>query len=236
MEDKLLNKFLGAVRFACLCILLLWSIHIISWFTGYSFSHWGIYPRELYGVPGILTAPLVHGDLEHLFSNSFPFFLLTGIIYFFYSRVAAPAFIFIYILTGFMVWLFARPVYHIGASGVVYGLMSFILFSGFFRRNIKSITLALVVTVANNGYFYGLVPLKDGVSWESHLFGALVGILVAFIFKGILENDEIKVDPWANDDQTEEYFLSRDTFDKTIRERQIEALEAQRLREQNLEF
>jgi len=209
----------NTIKFAGACILLLWSVHILGWFTDNSFAQYGIYPRKLDGLIGIITAPLIHGDIEHLFSNSFPFFVLTGVIYFFYPKVAIPSFIFIYLLTGFTVWLFARPVHHIGASGVVYGLLSFVLFSGIFRRNLKSIALALSVTVLYSGYFYGLLPLNEKISWESHLFGALVGVLISFLFKGQIEDDEVRIDPWANDIQTEEYFLSRDAFQKTKAER-----------------
>ena len=117
-------------------------------------------------------------------------------------------------------WLFARPVHHIGASGVVYGLLSFVLFSGIFRRNLKSIALALSVTVLYSGYFYGLLPLNEKISWESHLFGALVGVLVAYLFKGQIEEDEVAEKPsWANDSDDQDYFLPRDAFAKTKREK-----------------
>lgn len=222
----------NTVKFAGVCILFLWSIHIIGFITGNSFSHYGIYPREVNGLIGIITAPLIHGDLEHLFSNSFPFFVLTGVIYFFYPKVAIPSFIMIYLITGFIVWLFARPVHHIGASGVVYGLLSFVLFSGIFRRNLKSIALALAVTVLYSGYFYGLLPLNEKISWESHLFGALVGILVAYIFKGQIEEDEIKEPPsWANEVHRENHFLPRDIFSKTKRQR-LEERQQEQLRRQ----
>lgn len=216
-----IDHIVNTVKFAGICILLLWSVHSIGLLTGRSFSHFGIYPREVDGLKGIFLAPLVHSDLEHLLSNTFPFFILTATIYFFYKKVAVPSFVMIYILTGFVVWLFARPVYHIGASGVVYGLMSFILFSGIFRRNIKSIVLALSVTVLYSGYFYGLLPLKDGISWESHLFGALVGVLVAYVFKGVIEEDEEKKAGFAPD-VADTYFFERDVFDKTLKERELE--------------
>ncbi len=214
---------INALKFAGLCVLLLWSVHLFGILTDNSFSHLGIYPRKTEGIKGIFLAPLVHDNFEHLLSNTFPFFVLTGVIYYFYPKVAAPSFGIIYVLTGFIVWLFARPVYHIGASGVVYGLLSFVMFSGFFRKNLKAIVLALSVTVLYSGYFYGLLPLKDDISWESHLFGAMVGTLTAYIFKGVIEEDEIpKAPSWANEISNQEYFLPRDTFHKTKAERLIE--------------
>lgn len=176
---------------------------------------------------GIFTSPFIHGDWQHLFSNILPFFMLSFVIFYFYQRVAVGSFVLIYVLTGFMVWFLARPVYHIGASGVVYGLVSFVFWLGIFRRNIKSIVLALSVLTLYSGYFLGIVPFKEGVSWESHLFGAIVGILIAFVFKGMIEPDEqVKESPWTNDiSERAYYFFPRDIFDKTREERRLDALE-----------
>lgn len=126
------------------------------------------------------------------------------------------SFISIYLLTGFAVWLFGRSVYHIGASGVVYGLVAFVFWSGVFRRNLKTIILALIVTLLYSHYFMGIIPTHEGISWESHLMGGLVGILVAFIFKDLIEKDEEKKpDPWANElADGEQYFLNRDAFER----------------------
>ena len=196
-------------------------------------ANWGIFPREVDGLVGIVTAPLVHGSWEHLFSNAAPLLVTTTIIHFFYKRVAWTSFIFIYFLTGVAVWLFGRSAYHIGASGVVYGLVSFIFWSGIFRRNIKSIILALIVTILYSGYLGGIVPFKEGVSWESHLLGAIVGIVIAFLFKGIIEKDEEYVDPWEDEIHAQaEYYLPRNTFDMTKKERHLlEQEERRRLHE-----
>lgn len=218
--DKSAKLLYNAVIFSSILILILWIIHAYSYFTGSGLGYWGIFPRKTDGAIGIITAPLIHGSWEHLISNSVPLFVTTTIIHFFYKRVAWASFFFIYVLTGIAVWLFGRSVYHIGASGVVYGLISFIFWSGVFRRNIKSIVLALIVTILYSGYLGGILPFQEGISWESHLLGALVGILVAGIFKGAIEKDEIKEDPWANEDLVDsEFHLPRDTFEKTKSER-----------------
>jgi len=137
----------------------------------------------------------------------------------------------VYLLTGAAVWLFGRSVYHIGASGVVYGLISFIFWSGVFRRNIKSIVLALIVTILYAGYLEGIVPLKEGVSWESHLLGAIAGIFVAYFLKSLIEREEEIRDPWANEsNEPTEYYLARDTFEMTRSERiELERREMERL-------
>lgn len=139
-----------------------------------------------------------------------------------------PAFALLYILTGIAVWLFARPVYHIGASGVVYGLVSFIFWSGIFRKQVRSIILALIVTVLYSGMFLGILPNEDGISWESHLLGAFVGIIVAFIYR----KKKASRDEWeeqflrrrrTEEEEMETYFFAPDTFEKTRQERAEEA-------------
>ena len=196
-------------------IVSLWLVHICKLAFNLPLGNYGLVPRDFSGAIGILTSPFIHGNWEHLASNSVPLFVLTMIILIFYKRVAFKSIILIYILTGIAVWLFGRHVIHIGASGVVYGLVSFVFWSGIFRRNIKSIILALIVTILYSGLFLGILPTQDGISWESHLFGALVGIFVAYIMKDQLSPDEIETDPWANDVGNESHYLPRDTFDLT---------------------
>ncbi len=200
----------------------MWAVKLYESFSLSKLSRHGIYPREWDGILGIITGPFVHSDYEHLLSNTVPIFMLSAVVVYFYRRVAVPTLFLIQLLTGFAVWLFARPSYHIGASGVVYGLVSFVFWSGIFRRNMKSIVLALSALVLYSGYFHGILPTKDGVSWESHLFGAIVGIFTAFLFKGLKEDDEMVENPWE-EDETREYFLPRDTFDMTKKERAYQA-------------
>jgi len=221
--DRSKEHFIEALKFSVPIVCVLWLVHTVNFLTGNHLGHWGIFPRELDGLKGIITAPFIHGSWEHLFSNSAPFLVTTTLIHFFYRKAAWPSFIFIYLLTGALVWMFGRSVYHIGASGVVYGLVSFIFWSGVFRRNIKSIVLALIVTILYSGYLQGIIPFQDGISWESHLIGGLVGILVAFWFRGMIELDEEDRDPWANENMDTEYYLPRDTFDMTREERRIKA-------------
>jgi len=145
----------------------------------------GLIPRIPIGLLGIITAPLIHADFSHLISNTVPLIILGWIIFSFYRRVAFISFIFIYLLTGMLVWIFARQVYHIGASGIVYGYVSFLFFSGIFRRDNISITLALVITFLYGGLVWGILPGMKGISWESHLFGGISGLIAAYMFRKI---------------------------------------------------
>jgi len=212
-----------AVMIPGLWVLLMALVHLVQMTTDLPIYKLGVYPRFIWGLKGILFAPLIHGDLAHLFFNSMPLFALGLIIYYFYPRVATRSMLMIYFMTGLSVWAFGGYNYHIGASGVVYGMVSFVFWTGVFRRNLKSIVLALVILFFYQGMFSGLIP-KDGVSWESHLYGALAGIFAAFFYKDHIEEDEIeKIPSWEIEGELDQkYFLPRDIFDKTKAQRAAE--------------
>lgn len=165
--------------------LLLWVIYLFTQILEISTFKLGILPRSFSGLIGILTSPLIHQDLSHLISNTAPLIIMGLSIFYFYSKVAYKSFVIIYIGTGILVWLFAREAYHIGASGIIYGFVSFLFFSGIFRKDNRSIALALIIIFLYGGLIWGVLPLEKGVSWESHLFGAIVGVFPAFTFRKI---------------------------------------------------
>lgn len=215
------------IQFPIYLVASIWIIHILNASGALNFRNFGLLPRDVDGIIGIFTAPFIHGSFQHLMSNSVPLFVMTFLIVFFYKRIAYQSILLIYVLTGFAVWAFARDnVMHIGASGVVYGLVAFVFWTGIFRRNVKSIILALIIVTFYSGLFLGIMPTQQGISWESHLFGGLVGILVAFWMKDDIEKDERQEDPWKDEQPADKYFLPRDTFEETLLER------ARRLKEQ----
>jgi membrane associated rhomboid family serine protease len=232
--DLTQRHFYDSLRFPLAVVLFIWLVHAYLTMVAADPGWYGIMPRRLWGLRGIVTSPLVHGSWEHLLSNTFPLFVLSAICLYFYRKVAMRAFWMIYFLTGFSVWLLARPVLHIGASGVVYGLVAFIFWNGIFRRSLRSIILALIVMLFYSGMFLGILPDQEGISWESHLLGSLVGIFTSFWYKGELEDDELeRHDPWAEERNIEkEYFLPRDIFEKTKAQRALEAEEEARRHEQ----
>ncbi|MEN0004379.1 MAG: rhomboid family intramembrane serine protease [Bacteroidota bacterium] len=211
-------------------VAVLWIIHLIQFILPFNFGWLGIYPGEIWGLRGVIFAPLIHSDWGHLLSNTPPFFALTAIIWFFYRRIAIPSFMMIYLLTGLGVWLFGREVFHIGASGVVYGLVSFVFWNGIFRRNLKSIVLALIVVFYYGSMFAGILPGQEGISWESHLIGGIVGIFASYWFKEAIEEDEKKpVYSWELEEETKESFLDPNAFEKTRQQR----MEEQRRRDED---
>lgn len=161
-----------------LCFFM-WLVFTIEFYTAISFSNLGIYPRSISGLIGVFTAPLIHGNFNHLISNTIPLLVLGGSIFFFYPRIATRVFLQCYFFTNILVWVFARPFIHIGASGLVYALASFLIFFGFFKRNFKSVLISVVIIFFYGGLVYGIFPFDDRISWESHLMGAIVGIVTA---------------------------------------------------------
>ncbi|GIK21107.1 MAG: rhomboid family intramembrane serine protease [Ignavibacteriales bacterium] len=182
-EKHILSKIITPLLFP----IILWVIHTLSVLININLSSYGIYPRHFKGLLGIIVSPLIHADYSHLISNTAPLIVLGLSIFYFYPKVAYKSLFIIYFGTGILVWIFGREAYHIGASGIIYGFISFLFFSGLFRKDNRSIALALVVVFLYGSLIWGVLPGKQNVSWESHLFGAIVGIFLAFIFR--------KVDP-----------------------------------------
>ena len=225
MEEKKSNKFIESLALPAKFVMLIWGIHLFQWASGIDLRFLGTLPKQIEGLRGIIFTPLLHKDFGHIISNTPPLFVLSAIIMFFYRRVAIPSFLMIYLLTGLAVWLFARTGYnHIGASGVIYGLVAFVFWSGIFRRNIKSIVLALIVVFYYGSMVLGIIPGDELVSWESHLMGGLVGIFVAYWFKEKIEKDEEREKySWETEPETEKKpFLDQTVFDKTKEQRRQE--------------
>ena len=196
-KKKLFQSLIYPIAF----VLLLWTIRIIETSFQFSFVKYGIFPRTPTGLIGIITAPLVHADFNHLISNSLPLLFLGWGISYSYPTTSKKLFLGVYILHGLLVWIIARQAYHIGASGLVYGFVSFLFFSGIIRRDNRSIALALIVTFLYGGLTWGVLPIKEEVSWEAHLFGSIVGIIAAFIFRK--KDPALKYD-WEDEDADQE--------------------------------
>jgi membrane associated rhomboid family serine protease len=159
----------------------MWLVFSIEFFYGYDLGWLGIRPRTFSGLIGILTAPMIHGSLLHLISNTIPLLFLGSLLFFFYERIGGIVFFRCYFFTNMLVWLLSpRVSYHIGASGLIYGISSFLIFYGFIRGDFWSLIISLVVLVMYGGIFYGVLPLDPRISWESHLAGAIVGATTAF--------------------------------------------------------
>jgi membrane associated rhomboid family serine protease len=229
-------SFIESIKLPLMFTLAIWLIHAFQTFLEVDLGYWGIYPRETFGLRGILFAPLLHADWAHLMSNSIPFLVTSIMVIYFFPSVAMRAFILIYFLSGFFVWIFARTgVFHIGLSYVVYGLVSFVFWTGIFRRSIRSIVLSLLVMTLYSGMIEGILPtaeiLHKNISWDSHLVGAVMGIIIAYFFKSDLEAEEIET-PSVPEGEKRPFFAA-DAFDRTRAERLQDYLDEQeRLRQE----
>ncbi|MBL7815284.1 MAG: rhomboid family intramembrane serine protease [Saprospiraceae bacterium] len=227
--------FWESLRFPLYFTIGIWFIHLVQVLLDIDLGWWGIYPREAFGLRGILFAPLLHSDWGHLTSNSVPFLVCATMIVYFFPRVALRSFMVIYFVTGFCVWVFARTgVFHIGLSYVVYGLVSFIFWTGVFRRSLRSIILSLIIVTLYSGMFSGVLPttevLQRHISWESHLIGAIIGIITAYFYKEEVEHDEFETPSVSDESKTA--FLAPDVFDKTKAQRLFEEEERRRLEQE----
>jgi membrane associated rhomboid family serine protease len=166
-------------------VFFMWLIYFLEMKYSLNLSVFGILPREPLGMIGVVTSPLIHADVVHLISNTFPLLFLGTALYFFYGSVATRVFAICYLGSGILVWVFARPIFHIGASGLIYGLAAFLITSGIFRKDRKSLFIALVVVLAYGGLVWGLLPSVPGISWESHVAGIIAGGAAAFYYRRV---------------------------------------------------
>lgn len=182
-----------------LFIALLWIIALIEYTLGVNFSTLGVYPRTLKGLPGILLMPLVHADFKHLFSNSVPLLVMGAGIIYFYRSLSYRVFILIWLISGLCVWIGGRPSFHIGASGIVYGLAAFLFLSGIIRRNPRLAAISLVVVFLYGGLIWGVLPIWPTISWEGHLFGGMAGIACAIFYRN--EGPKRQIYSWEMEDE-----------------------------------
>ena len=196
-------NFRLAAKIALGFVALIWLIELLNWGLDLELERFGVRPRQLAGLPGILLAPLLHGSFAHLAANSLPLLVLgTGMLHLYPSSAlkVIPA---VYLGPGIAVWLFARASsVHVGASGLVYGLVSYIFVAGVIRRDTRAIAASLLVCFLYGSLAWGVLPIAPGVSWETHLAAALIGLVLAIALR------RLDVPPrkrYAWEDEKDEY-------------------------------
>ena len=187
--------------FPVLFVILLWMIWLYEQAFHTSLAEYGIFPRTEHGLIGIFAAPLLHADYRHLLANTLPLLILGVTLFYFYRSIAFRVFGWIYIMTGIWVWTAARSSYHIGASGILYGLISFLFFSGIIRRDTRLMAISLFVVFLYGSAIWGILPLKQEISFESHLLGAVAGLITAWHFRR--EGPQARVYDLGTDEENE---------------------------------
>ena len=187
MRNHLDNPFQytkSVILLPMLFVLLLWLVFWYELKFNHSLSHFGIYPREVFGLKGIFFSPFLHGDLEHLANNSVALLVLLPLLRYFYKEQTFVVLLLGVLFSGLGTWLLGRPSYHIGASGLIYALVSFIFFKGIFTKYYRLVALSFMIVILYGGSVWYMFPnVKEGISWEGHFAGFFVGLALALVLK-----------------------------------------------------
>ena len=192
----------GVIVYPILFVLCIW---IVFWYEvrfGHNFTSFGVYPQKISGLKGIIFSPFIHGDIKHLYHNTIPLFVLSSALFYFYRQIAWKVLGFGILISGLLTWSFARPAYHIGASGLIYVLFSFTFFKGIFAKHYRLIALSLLVIFLYGSLVMYALPIEAGISWEGHLSGLITGLLFALIFKKEIAKPNKYV--WEREDYNED--------------------------------
>jgi membrane associated rhomboid family serine protease len=186
-------------------VSLIWLVKACEYLFKIDLHFLGIYPQQVSSLTGIFTSPFIHADLRHLLNNSLPLFILGSALFFFYSQVAFRVMFWLFLLTGTAVWLTGRPSWHIGASGIIYGLASFLFISGIIRRHIPLMGLSLLVAFLYGEMVWGIFPgFRPDISWESHMLGAVAGLILALLYRAEGPQRPVPFYEQGDDDAEEE--------------------------------
>ena len=162
-----------------------WTAFVVNGIAGGALMQYGVIPRTLTGLRGILFAPFLHANMQHLIANTIPFLAMGWLVMLRDARHFRPVTLFAMLGSGLMAWLLGAPgSVHIGASGVVFGYFGFLLLGGWYARSFMSISLSILVAVMWGGLVLGIAPGQVGISWQSHLGGFIAGVLAARRYKG----------------------------------------------------
>lgn len=202
MKNEIRKMALAAV-IPMFLLFTLYTLKVLETGMDWDFTRLGVYPMEKRGVFGIFAHPLVHSGFKHLLANTMPLFFLTWCLFYFYRHIAPYIFFSIWIGCGMLTFLIGKPGWHIGASGIIYGLAFFLFFSGILRRHVPLIAIALLVTFLYGGLVWNMFPqfIQTNISWEGHISGAIAGTLSAI---GFIRHGPQRPEPFVDEEEEEE--------------------------------
>lgn len=203
MEKEEKNKIINAIFYPILFVILIGLIHLVQFVFNLDFYWLGIYPQKLSAIGGVVSSVFIHGNFNHLFNNAVPLLILGSALFYFYKPIALKVVVWIVLMGGFWTWVMARESYHIGASGLIYGLFSFLLLSGFIRLNKQLISLSFFVVIVYGSMVWGIFPVKLNISYEAHFWGFVSGIILAIFYRKQGLQKEVFV--WEEDDDIDKF-------------------------------
>lgn len=209
-SKKARANFLLALKISAIFLLALWVVFLADALFGLRLGRFGLRPGSIPGLIGMVTAPLLHGNLQHIFSNSMPLFIsLTAILYF-YPNSSVRVIPLIWLGSGLLAWFIGRPSLHFGASGFVYGLLAYVFIGGLLRLDMRSVAVSVMVWFLYGSMIWGVLPIRPNMSWELHLSGAILGVALAIAYRR-WDLTPVKRYAWEDDDSVPEWFPLRET-------------------------
>ena len=195
-------KLYNILKYPLLFIFVMWGVKFFEGYFEISFIEYGVLPRDISGIKGVLLSPFIHKDFKHLINNTFPIIVLGSLLSYFYKKNYKSIFPMLYIVSGILLWGIGRTSFHIGASGIIYALASFIFFSGLISKNKNLAALSLIVIFVYGSLIWGLFTIQLEMSWEGHLSGFLSGLIFAWSYRN--ELPVRKKYQWEIDEEIEE--------------------------------
>lgn len=199
-EEK--HRLISSLYFPLILVLTIIIVEAFQSYFALNLIKYGIYPQKVSSLTGIIFSPFIHADFNHVFNNSIPLLILGTSLFYFYKPIALKLIVLIVLMGGFWTWILARESYHVGASGLVYGLFSFLLVSGFIRMNKQLIALSLFVVVVYGSLVWGIFPIKGNISYEAHFWGFFSGIILAIFYRKHGKQKEVFV--WEEEEEDDE--------------------------------
>lgn len=206
------SSFRLALKITLVFIGIIWTVFIVDTAFGLRLGRFGLRPGSVGGLVGVFTAPLLHGGFQHILSNTLPLLISMTATLFLYPRSAFRVIPLVWLGSGLLAWVIGRPSLHYGASGLIYGLLAFVFISGLLRRDMRSIAVSLLVGFLYGSMVWGVLPTRPHMSWEMHLCGAIMGVLLALVFRKQDRVPLLRYD-WEDDESVPDWYPENDPDD-----------------------
>lgn len=218
-----IKELIQIAKYPLLFLAICWALFFADAIYDLNYFQYGVSPRKVEGLIGIIASPFIHGDFNHIANNSLPILILGSLIFYFYKPIAWSSVFWIYIISGTWLWIGGRnsdvtPYYHAGASILIYGFSSFLFFSGVFRKHKQLMVVSALVVFLYGSITHGIFPFDTKISWEGHLFGAISGVLVAYQYRKdgpqkpvhVWPEEEVDLEKMYNDSLMEELTMQNE--------------------------